>query len=86
MRSSAEITATVFRQMPQDPSNSTVNCRTGSRAEKYRRDAGNKIAPFASFAGMDSTQKLLAHGVDAVCIATPDDRHFEAAVGHQGAR
>jgi aspartate-semialdehyde dehydrogenase len=22
---------------------------------------------------------MLAHGVDAVCVATPDDRHFEAA-------
>ena len=22
---------------------------------------------------------MLGHGVDAVCVATPDDRHFEAA-------
>ena len=56
-----------------------VASRTGSRAEKYRKDAGGKIAPFVSFAGADATQKLLASGVDAVCVATPDDRHFESA-------
>jgi predicted dehydrogenase len=56
-----------------------VASRTGSRAERYRKDAGAKIAPFVSFAGADATQKLLVHGVDAVCVATPDDRHFESA-------
>jgi D-galacturonate reductase len=58
---------------------SAVASRTGSRAERYRKDAGAKIAPFVSFAGADATQKLLSHGVDAVCVATPDDRHFESA-------
>jgi D-galacturonate reductase len=58
---------------------SAVASRTGSRAERYRKDAGARIAPFASFAGADAMQKLLAHGVDAVCVATPDDRHFESA-------
>jgi predicted dehydrogenase len=57
---------------------SAVASRTGSRAEKYRKDAGTKIAPFVSFAGADATQQLLKH-VDVVCVATPDDRHFEAA-------
>lgn len=56
-----------------------VASRTGSRAERYRQDAGVKIAPFVSFAGADATQKLLSHGVDVVCVATPDDRHFESA-------
>jgi D-galacturonate reductase len=56
-----------------------VASRTGSRAEKYRKDAGAKIGPFVSFAGNDATQQLLKHGVDAVCVATPDDRHFESA-------
>ena len=56
-----------------------VASRTGCRAEKYRRDAGTKIASFVSFAGADATQQLLKHGVDAVCVATPDDRHFESA-------
>lgn len=58
---------------------SAVASRTGSRAEKYRKDAGGRIAPFASFAGAAATEDLLKHGVDVVCIATPDDRHFEAA-------
>src|SRR5262249_24967756 len=34
---------------------------------------------FASFAGPDAVAQLLASGVDVVCIATPDDRHFEPA-------
>ena len=58
---------------------SAVASRTGSRAEKYRKDAGARISPFVSFAGADATQQLLKHGVDAVCVATPDDRHFEAS-------
>jgi predicted dehydrogenase len=56
-----------------------VASRTGSRAEHYRQQAAGKVAPFASFAGADAVPKLLAHGIDAVCVATPDDRHFEAA-------
>ncbi|MBI3821784.1 MAG: Gfo/Idh/MocA family oxidoreductase [Planctomycetes bacterium] len=55
---------------------SAVASRTGSRAEKYRKESAAK---FVSFAGADATQQLLAHGVDAVCVATPDDRHFESA-------
>jgi D-galacturonate reductase len=58
---------------------SAVASRTGNRAEKYRQAAGARIAPFASFAGPDATPQLLKHGVDAVCVATPDDRHFESA-------
>jgi predicted dehydrogenase len=56
-----------------------VASRTGSRAERYKQTAGERIADFASFAGPDAVGQLVAHGVDAVCIATPDDRHFEAA-------
>ncbi len=54
-----------------------VASRTGSRAERYRetRDLG----PFVSFAGPDALPQLLAQGVDVVCVATPDDRHFDAA-------
>src|SRR5262249_13013203 len=29
--------------------------------------------------GAEATRQLLKHGVDGVCVATPDDRHFEAA-------
>ena len=53
---------------------SAVASRTGSRAERYHR-----LMPFTSFAGADAVPQLLAHGVDAVCVATPDNRHFEPA-------
>src|SRR5205085_67169 len=32
-----------------------------------------------SFSGANALPRLLAHGVDAVCVATPDNRHFDAA-------
>lgn len=56
-----------------------VASRTGSRAEKYRSQAGSRIAPFVSFAGSNSTTELLKAGVDFACVATPDNRHFESA-------
>jgi predicted dehydrogenase len=56
-----------------------VASRTGSRAERYREAAGGRVAPFATFAGADAVPRLLAHDVDAVCVATPDNRHFEPA-------
>jgi predicted dehydrogenase len=56
-----------------------VASRTGSRAARLQREAGGRLADFASFAGPHATRQLLGHGVDAVCVATPDDRHFEAA-------
>jgi D-galacturonate reductase len=56
-----------------------VASRTGSRAERYRRDLAGKLPPFQSFAGPDAVPTLLKSGVDVVCIATPDNRHFEPA-------
>jgi D-galacturonate reductase len=56
-----------------------VASRTGTRAELYQKQAGDRIGAFAGFSGDDALLRLLAHGVDAVCVATPDDRHFEAA-------
>src|SRR5256885_1294777 len=56
-----------------------VASRTGSRAERYRHSAAGRIGDFASFCGDSAMQRLLEHGVDAVCIATPDDRHFDGA-------
>ena len=52
-----------------------VASRTGSRVERYRNDFAN----IQSFSGANAVPALLESGVDAVCIATPDDRHFEAA-------
>src|SRR5436309_411874 len=56
-----------------------VASRTGSRAERFRQTSAGRVADFVSFAGPDATRQLVHHDVDAVCIATPDDRHFEAA-------
>lgn len=53
--------------------------RTGSRAAKYQSAAGDAIAKFTNFAGEDSVDRMLASGVDFACVATPDNRHFEAA-------
>jgi predicted dehydrogenase len=58
---------------------SAVASRTGGRAQKYKWDSAGRVADFASFAGADAARQLVAHGVDAVCVATPDNRHFEAA-------
>jgi D-galacturonate reductase len=56
-----------------------VATRTGSRAEAYKKTAGGNIHPFVSHAGEDAVAKMLAGGVDFACVATPDNRHFEAA-------
>jgi predicted dehydrogenase len=58
---------------------SAVASRTGSRAERYRQSAAGRVADFASLAGDGAVRQLLEHGVDAVCVATPDDRHFDGA-------
>ncbi len=56
-----------------------VGSRTGKRAEAYRQSAGGCIGDFQSFTEPRSMEQMLACGVDFVCVATPDDRHFEAA-------
>jgi predicted dehydrogenase len=56
-----------------------VASKTGSRAEKYRQSAGAKVAPLVSFSGDDAVPQMLKHGVDIVCVATPDNRHFDTA-------
>jgi predicted dehydrogenase len=53
--------------------------RTGSRAARYLSDPNGALGRFASYSGPDAVRELLSSGVDAVCIATPDDRHFEPA-------
>ena len=56
-----------------------VATRTGKRAERYRDSAGDRIHSFESYAGDDAVETMLEAGVDFACVATPDDRHFEAA-------
>jgi predicted dehydrogenase len=56
-----------------------VASRTGVRGERLRKSAGDRLGPFANCSGPDAVAHLLDAGVDVVCIATPDDRHFDAA-------
>jgi len=53
--------------------------RTGRRARAYKEAAGDRIGDFAVYAGADAVDRLLEHDLDFVCVATPDDRHFEPA-------
>jgi predicted dehydrogenase len=64
---------------PVDVELTAVASRTGERAEQYRHRAGDGIRPFVSCTEPDSVAKLVREPVDVVCVATPDDRHFEAA-------
>jgi D-galacturonate reductase len=52
-----------------------VATRTGARAERHRADLG----AFRNCVGPSAVDDLLASGVDVVCVATPDDRHFDVA-------
>jgi predicted dehydrogenase len=56
-----------------------VATRTGARARKYKDLARGRVADFANFSGADAVDQLLASNVDFVCVATPDDRHFDPA-------
>ncbi|MCA9100495.1 MAG: Gfo/Idh/MocA family oxidoreductase [Planctomycetales bacterium] len=57
-----------------------VASRTGRRAEAYRQSAAGRVAPFVSYTGDNSGAELVAGDVDFVCVATPDDRHFDSAM------
>jgi predicted dehydrogenase len=56
-----------------------VASRTGTRADAYRKSSQGKVGTFKSFIGGNSVKELLETGVDFACVATPDDRHFEAS-------
>jgi predicted dehydrogenase len=56
-----------------------VASRTGLRGQRYRETLAGKIAPFANCSGPNALEEMLAAGVDVVCVATPDDRHFDFA-------
>jgi predicted dehydrogenase len=56
-----------------------VASRTGTRANAYKQKAAGRVADFASFSGADPVGQLIASGVDVVCVAIPDNRHFEPA-------
>ncbi len=56
-----------------------VASRTGTRGERLRETSAGRLGSFANCCGADAVHRLLAQGVDVVCVATPDDRHFEPA-------
>jgi D-galacturonate reductase len=56
-----------------------IASRTGTRAAAFIDSAHGKLGPIANHSGPDSAAKLLASPIDFVCVATPDDRHFDAA-------
>jgi predicted dehydrogenase len=56
-----------------------VASRTGARAEAYLREAASGIGKVQNFREPESVAQLLKDGnVDFVCVATPDNRHFDA--------
>lgn len=56
-----------------------VASRTGSRAQKLRDAWQGRHPSFASFSGPSAVADLVKSGVNFACVATPDNRHFEAA-------
>lgn len=57
-----------------------LGSRTGTRASRVMVQAVERGMPAPiNIYDDDSIVHLLQTGIDAVCIATPDDRHFEAA-------
>ena len=54
-----------------------VATRTGNRALAYQSEAKDRIHDFRNYAGDDSVDRLLEAQPDFVCVATPDNRHFE---------
>ena len=56
-----------------------VATKTGRRAEAYRKSSGGRIGAFESFAGDKAVDDMLAAGLTFACVASPDDRHFEAS-------
>ncbi len=55
-----------------------IASKTGKRAAQYLANAGTSIHAFQNFAGNDSVGQMLTQGVDLACVATPDNRHFDA--------
>ncbi|MEQ1842399.1 MAG: Gfo/Idh/MocA family oxidoreductase, partial [Verrucomicrobiales bacterium] len=51
--------------------------RTGDRAAAYGKRRG--LAAFGNHMGENAVGDLLASGIDFLCVASPDDKHFAAA-------
>lgn len=58
-----------------------VASRTGRRAEAYRGRAPKSMSAFESYVEPDAASQLVQRqDLDFVCLATPDDRHYDAAL------
>lgn len=55
-----------------------VATRTGQRAKQYLNSSKSRLGNFHSYFGDNSLSQLLSDDIQVVCVATPDDRHFEA--------
>ncbi|QDU21129.1 Gfo/Idh/MocA family protein [Urbifossiella limnaea] len=53
--------------------------RTGARVARFLRDTGTPPDAFDNLVGDDAAERLARSPVRAVCVASPDDRHFAAA-------
>ncbi len=56
-----------------------VASKTGSRAARYQQQAAGILPPFLSFTGDNAVPEMLRQPLNFACVATPDDRHFDAA-------
>lgn len=56
-----------------------VACASRTGAQARRIHADGDLGDFQIFQEPDSVDQLLANGVDVVCVATPDHRHYAAA-------
>jgi D-galacturonate reductase len=57
-----------------------LGSRTGDRAANYRAAAPARTRAVTSYSGGDAVAAFLRSDVVAVCVATPDDRHFPTAL------
>ncbi|MSR29885.1 MAG: Gfo/Idh/MocA family oxidoreductase [Gemmataceae bacterium] len=53
--------------------------RTGARGQKYLAQLPGALPTFTNHHGPQALDEMLKQGVHLVCVATPDDRHFQAA-------
>lgn len=58
---------------------SAIGSRTGRRAEAFLAATADWLPPAHNFVEPNCIGQLLESNVDVVCVATPDNRHFEAA-------
>lgn len=56
-----------------------VATRTGTRAAKFADGWCDGVVSFGNFFGPTAAVDLIGSGIDLVCVATPDNRHFAPA-------